>query len=97
MENFLGNIVGILVYRFGLSDRRGSRGLAGVERRQDGKKQVNKEKERVRKWERIYPQPVTPGTTNVFSVVELITPERAENACIIAWQSQDNTHTKICK
>lgn len=27
--------------------------------------------------ERIYPQPVTPGTTNVFSVVELITPQRA--------------------
>lgn len=32
-----------------LSDRRGSRGLAGVECQQDGKKQVNKQKERENK------------------------------------------------
>ncbi len=67
-----------MVRRVRLADRRGCHGLAGVECQQDGKKQVNKEKEREKKMEKIYPQPVTPGTTDVFSVVELITPDRAQ-------------------
>lgn len=38
-----------LVHRFGLGDRRGCHGLAGVGRRQDGKK-VNKQKKGKRRW-----------------------------------------------
>ena len=46
------------------------------------------------KMEKIYPQPVTPGTTNVFSVVELITPERAEK---ILASSPGNRKSKTIK
>jgi len=82
-----------LVHRFGLGDRRGSSRLAGVGRRQDGKKQVNKQEEREKKME--LKNSITPAVlTAATSLLQPYAPDLSPTAlvrAIKAYKSETTT------